>query len=117
MLGSPTRPAPAPEPMPPVLALAAWRPLLPGIACWALALYLPLSLPLARLEGPLAAGPLGAGGSELVLLLASLGLALTAGLAAELALGWSLGPGWATSMGLLTALWSLGFALASRNQA
>jgi len=31
-------------------ALAEWRSLLPGIAIWALALYVPLSLQLGRLE-------------------------------------------------------------------
>lgn len=39
--------------------LAAWLPLLPGIALWALALYLPLSLPLRVLEERLGAAGWG----------------------------------------------------------
>jgi hypothetical protein len=96
------------------LTLATWGPLLPGIACWALALYLPLSLRLAGLEERLAAGSLGEAGADLVLAACSLTLALAAGLAVELLLGWCLGPGWATSLGVLTALWGLFFALAAR---
>lgn len=103
-------PAAAPPMLPP-LSLASWGPLLPGIACWALALYLPLSLQLAGLEERLAAGSLGETASGIVLALTSLGLALAAGLAAELLLGWCLGPGWATSLGVVTALWGLFFAL------
>jgi hypothetical protein len=98
----------------PSIPFSAWRPLLPGIACWALALYLPLTLGLAGLEERLAEGPLSGARAEVLLVLGSLGLALTAGLAAELILGWCLGPGWATSLGVLTALWSLFFALAAR---
>jgi hypothetical protein len=95
-------------------ALADWRALLPGIAVWALALYVPLSLQLGRLEDALAAGPLAGKGGELVLVLGSLGLALVAGLAVDLLLGWTLGPGWSTSMGVLAALWGPFLALASR---
>ena len=57
-------------------ALADWRSLLPGIAIWALALYVPLSLQLGRLEEGLASGPLAGGGSEVVLVIGSLLLAL-----------------------------------------
>ena len=89
---------------------------LPGIAVWALALYVPLSLRLGRLEDKLASGPLAGGGGELLLLLTSLGLALLAGLAMDLALGWTLGPGWATSLGVLAALWGPFLALASRKE-
>jgi hypothetical protein len=95
-------------------ALADWRSLLPGIAVWALALYFPLSLQLGRLEEGLASGPLAGAGSELVLGLGSLVLALGAGLAVDLLLGWTLGPGWSTSLGVLAALWGPFLALASR---
>ncbi len=91
-----------------------WIALLPGISLWALALYLPLSLPLARLEQTLAAGPLHADLQQLLLVLASLALALAVGTLTNLALGWALGPGWSTSMGLMAAGWGLFTALASR---
>jgi len=98
----------------PPFSLATWAPLLPGIACWALALYLPLSLRLAGLEERLATGALAGTAAEILLAVGSLVLALSAGLAAELLLGWCLGPGWATSLGVVTALWGLFFALVGR---
>jgi hypothetical protein len=98
--------------MPP--SFAEWRPLLSGVAFWALALYLPLSLPLAPLEERLSATGLAEGSQALVLVFCSLILALGAGLGAELVLGWALGPGWASSLGLVVALWSLFWSLASR---
>lgn len=91
-----------------------WIALLPGIALWALALYLPLSLPLARLEQVLAASALEPGLQHLLLLLASLALALAVGTLTELGLGWALGPGWATSLGMIAVGWGLFTALASR---
>ncbi|MFO7628542.1 MAG: hypothetical protein R6W06_03300 [Prochlorococcaceae cyanobacterium] len=96
------------------IASADWSSLLPGIALWALALYLPLSIPLARFEQSLAAGPLPAPLQQLLLLLSSLSLALAVGLATNLALGWALGPGWAASLGLIASGWGLFTALASR---
>ena len=53
--------------------------LLPGTALWALALYLPLSLPLARLEEALTQGPLPEGLRQIVLLLSSVMLAFAVG--------------------------------------
>jgi len=91
-----------------------WSALLPGIALWALALYLPLSLPLARLEQALEEGSLEPGVQQLLLVLASLALALAIGTLTDLALGWALGPGWASSLGLMAAGWGLFTALASR---
>ena len=70
-----------------------WLPLLPGTALWALALYLPLSLPLGRFEQALAVG------------------AIT-----NLVLGWILGPGWGTSMGLIAVLAGLVLALGGRGE-
>ncbi len=96
------------------LAGPDWSALLPGIALWALALYLPLSLPLARLEQALAEGTLNAGVQQLLLVLSSLALALAIGTLTDLALGWALGPGWASSLGLMAAGWGLFTALASR---
>ena len=95
--------------------LADWLPLLPGIALWALALYLPLSLPLRVLEERLAAAGVGEGLQALLLVLISLVVALAAGVVMELLIGLALGPGWGSSLGLVAALWGLFTALASRN--
>ncbi|MFM7675522.1 MAG: hypothetical protein ACKO5F_08025 [Synechococcus sp.] len=89
-------------------------PLIPGIALWALALYLPLSVPLNRLEQALAEGSLGETAQQVVLILSSLLLALGCGAVVEVALGWALGPGWATSLGLMGVLSGLFWSLASR---
>ena len=102
------RPAPLP------LVGPVWSALLPGIALWALALYLPLSLPLSRLEASLAAGGLEPWLQQLLLVLASLALALAIGTLTALVLAWGLGPGWAGSLGLIAAGWGLFTALASR---
>jgi hypothetical protein len=101
--------------MPLSFSLADWLPLLPGVALWALALYLPLSLPLAALEEKLGTTGLAEGLQGLVLVLISLVVALIAGLVAELLLGWALGPGWGASLGLVAALWGLFLALARRS--
>ena len=100
--------------MPPDLTFADWSPLLPGIALWALALYLPLSLPIGRFEETLAAGPLDTGTQQLLLVLSSLALALGVGVVTELLLCWTLGPGWASSLGLMAVLSGLFWAVASR---
>jgi protein-S-isoprenylcysteine O-methyltransferase Ste14 len=93
--------------------LSELRPLLPGVALWALALYLPLSVPLARLEQALAEGPLEEGWQQLVLVAGSLLLALAVGLVVELLLSWALGPSWAASVGLIAVLGGLGLSLAA----
>jgi protein-S-isoprenylcysteine O-methyltransferase Ste14 len=89
-----------------------WSPFLPGVALWALALYLPLSGPLGRLEEALAAGPLPGAAQQVVLVVSCLALAI--GVLADLALSWALGPDWASSLGLIAAGWGLFTALASR---
>lgn len=91
-----------------------WSPFLPGVALWALALYLPLSGPLGRLEEALAPGPLPGAAQQLVLVVSSLLLALAIGVVADLVLSWALGPDWASSFGLIAAGWGLFTALASR---
>jgi hypothetical protein len=94
----------------------SWALLLPGSALWALALYLPLSAPLSRLEETLEAGPLDEGSQLVALVISSLLLALGAGVVINLLLGWALGPGWGTSLGLVAALYGLFWGLAaSRN--
>ncbi|MEB3198927.1 MAG: hypothetical protein VKK62_00190 [Synechococcaceae cyanobacterium] len=96
--------------------LLEWRSWLSGAALWALALYLPLSLPLAALERRLAGGDLPESGQTLLLVGASLGLALAAGVACQLLLAWALGPDWATSLGLVLALWGPLWSLARRSR-
>jgi hypothetical protein len=90
-----------------------WTLLLPGTALWALALYLPLSAPLTRLEEVLAAGPLDERLQQALLVVSSLAVALVAGALVNVALGWALGPGWGTSLGLMAALSGLFWTLAS----
>jgi hypothetical protein len=89
-----------------------WSGMLPAIALWALALYLPLSAPLARLEDSLADSSLPPALQQLALVLSSLLLALAVAVVAVLLLSWCLGPGWAGSLGLMAALGTLAFALA-----
>ena len=90
------------------------RDWLPGSALWALALYLPLSLPLAALERRLEAGTLAPLQQQLLLAGLALALALVAGTLLQLLLGWALGPSWAGSLALVVALWGLFWGLASR---
>ena len=78
--------------MPPELSYPLWSSLLPGIALWALALYLPLSGPIARFEESLAAGRLDASSQQLLLVLASLALALAVGVVIEILLCWAIRP-------------------------
>ncbi|MEY4297069.1 MAG: hypothetical protein RLZZ423_248 [Cyanobacteriota bacterium] len=91
----------------------SWTLLLPGSALWALALYLPLSVPLGRLEEVLAAGELAEGLQQTLLISASLLLAGGVGVVVNLGLGWALGPGWGTSLGLMAALYGLFWGLAA----
>ena len=100
--------------MPPELSYPLWSSLLPGIALWALALYLPLSGPIARFEESLAAGRLDASSQQLLLVLASLALALAVGVVIEILLCWALGPGWSSSLGLMAVLSGLFWAVANR---
>ena len=117
MLGSLTGTAARPDDSLPISAvpdLSDWTPLLPGIALWALALYLPLSLPIGAFEESLQDGPLEGASRELVLVLSSLALALTVGVVVELVLCWALGPGWSSSLGLMAVLAGLSWTLADR---
>ncbi len=100
--------------MPTDLTYPLWSSLLPGIALWALALYLPLSGPISRFEESLAQGPLSAGSQQLLLVLASLALALAVGVVIEIVLCWALGPGWSSSLGLMAVLAGLFWTVASR---
>ena len=91
-----------------------WSTLAPGIALWALALYLPLSGPLGRLEASLMEGSLPPAAQQVVLVISSLLLALAMGVVSVLVVSWALGPGWATSLGLMTVLAGGFWTLASR---
>lgn len=94
----------------------SWTLLLPGSALWALALYLPLSVPLSRLEEALTAMELGEDSRQVLLVSASLLLALAVGVVVNLVLGWALGPGWGTSLGLMAALYGLFWGLAASRE-
>jgi protein-S-isoprenylcysteine O-methyltransferase Ste14 len=102
--------------MAPTLPGVDWSSLLPGIAFWALALYLPLSRPLARLEDSLAAGGMDATVQQVLLVVSSLMLALAVGTLVELGLCWALGPGWASSLGLIAGISALALSLAVRGE-
>jgi uncharacterized membrane protein len=97
-------------------SLLNWTALLPGTALWALALYVPLSGPLGRLEQALAAGSLSEEVQQLLLVVSSLLLALAVGAVVNLGLGWALGPGWGTSLGVMAALYGLFWGLAASRE-
>lgn len=99
--------------MPSDLPTPDWSALMPGVALWALALYLPLSGPLARMEEALAAGSLDERTQQVILVISSLLLALAVGVLVELLLCWALGAGWASSLGLMAVLAGAFWALAS----
>jgi len=99
-----------------VRSLLDWSSLLPGTALWALALYLPLSVPLRRLEAALAEGTLSEGLRQIALLLSSVALALAVGALTQLALSVLLGPSWGASLGLMAVLAGAFWSLASRSQ-
>ena len=91
-----------------------WSSLLSGGALWALALYLPLTVPLARFEEALAEGPLNEGLRQLALVVSSLLLALAVGGITQLGLSWALSPSLAASLGLMAVLAGAFWGLASR---
>lgn len=91
-----------------------WTSLLSGGALWALALYLPLTVPLVRFEEALAHGPLNEGLRQLALVVSSLLLALVVGAITQLSLSWALSPSWAASLGLMAVLAGAFWGLASR---
>ncbi|GCE64677.1 hypothetical protein OMCYN_00597 [cyanobiont of Ornithocercus magnificus] len=86
-----------------------------GALLWALALYLPLSVPLNQLEVSLTKSFLKESWQQLFLTISSLLLALVVGLAVQLLLSWALGPGWAASLGIIAIGWELLLALSGDN--
>ncbi len=89
---------------------------LSGGLFWALALYLPLSVPLQRLEASLEEGPLSGAWRQAALVISSLLLALAVGVMTQLALASALGPGWASSLAWITIGWSLFLLIAGRQE-
>ena len=93
----------------PLAESAIWR----GALFWALALYIPLSGPLARFEKSLESSPLPESGRVAALIASSLLLAMGVGLVVQLIFSWTLGPGWASSLALIGIGWSLLLLLSS----
>jgi len=108
---APPRPITVPDWIP-----DGWTLLLPGSALWALALYIPLSVPLARLEAALSTAGLSEESQQVLLITASLLLALAVGVLVNLMLSWALGPGWGSSLGLVAALYGLFWGLAASRE-
>lgn len=108
---APPRPITVPDWIP-----DGWTLLLPGSALWALALYIPLSLPLARLEAALSTAGLSEESQQVLLITASLLLSLAVGVLVNLVLSWALGPGWGSSLGLVAALYGLFWGLAASRE-
>ena len=95
----------------PLAEAAVWR----GALIWALALYLPLSAPLSRLEASLETSTIPENWRQGFLILSSLLLALAVGLATQLGCGWVLGTGWASSLGLVVLGWSMLLVVTNRD--
>ena len=93
----------------PLADAAVWR----GGLLWALALYVPLSAPLSRLESSLEESKLPESLRQPTLVISSLLLALAFGVVTQLGLSWVLGPGWASSLGVVAVGWSAFLVLAS----
>ena len=93
----------------PLADAAVWR----GALLWAIALYVPLSAPLSRLESSLENGDLPESVRQPVLVISSLLLALGIGVLTQLGFSWALGPGWASSLGVVAVGWSVLLVLAN----
>ena len=96
----------------PLADAAVWR----GGLLWALALYVPLSAPLSRLETSLEESKLPESLRQPTLVISSLLLALAFGVVTQLGLSWVLGPGWASSLGVVAVGWSALLVLANSGE-
>ena len=96
------------------LSSSDWITLASGSALWALALYIPLSGPLARLEAELSGTGLSESLQTTILVMSSLLLAAAIGLICQIAMSWALGPSWGASLGLMAVLSGAFCSLASR---
>ena len=98
------------------LSSSDWITLASGSALWALALYIPLSGPLGRLEAELSGTGLSESVQTTILVLSSLLLAAAIGLISQIAMSWALGPSWGASLGLMAVLSGAFWSLASRRE-
>ena len=96
------------------LSSSDWITLASGSALWALALYIPLSAPLGRLEAELSGTGLSESLQTTILVLSSLLLAAAIGLISQITMSWALGPSWGASLGLMAVLSGAFWSLASR---
>ena len=96
------------------LSSSDWITLASGSALWALALYIPLSGPLGRLEAELSGTGLSESVQTTILVLSSLLLAAAIGLISQIVMSWALGPSWGASLGLMAVLSGAFWSLASR---
>ena len=96
----------------PLADASVWR----GGLLWALALYVPLSAPLSRLESSLEESKLPESLRQPTLVISSLLLALAFGVVTQLGLSWVLGPGWASSLGVVAVGWSALLVIASAGE-
>ena len=96
----------------PLADAGVWR----GAVLWAIALYVPLSAPLSRLEASLDDSSLPESLRQSTLVISSLLLALAMGVVAQLGMSWALGPGWASSLAVLAVGWSVVLVVASRGE-
>ena len=96
----------------PLADAGVWR----GALLWAIALYVPLSAPLSRLEASLDDSSLPESLRQSTLVISSLLLALAMGVVAQLGMSWALGPGWASSLAVLAVGWSVVLVVASRGE-
>ena len=88
---------------------SVWR----GALLWALALYVPLSAPLSKLESSMEDSDLPKSARQPTLVISSLLLALGSGIVTQLGFSWALGPGWASSLGVVAVGWSVLLILAN----
>ena len=93
----------------PLADAGVWR----GALLWAIALYIPLSAPLSKLESSLEDSDLPEGLRQPTLVISSLLLALATGMVTQLGFSWALGPGWASSLGVVAVGWSVLLVLAN----
>ena len=93
----------------PLADAVVWR----GGLLWALALYVPLSAPLSRLESSLEDSKLPESLRQPTLVISSLLLALVTGVVTQLGFSWILGPSWASSLGVVAVGWSVLIVLAN----
>ena len=93
----------------PLADASVWR----GALLWAIALYVPLSTPLSKLESSLEDSGLPESVRQPTLVISSLLLAMGTGVVTQLGFSWALGPGWASSLGVVAVGWTLLLVLAN----